>query len=259
MSPIIPIVRFEGVIQTGERSLCLRNVERVLERAFKVSGPAVALVINSPGGSAAQSHLIMKRVRDLAKLKNKKVLTFVEDAGASGGYILACAGDEIYVDRFSIVGSVGVIAASFGFTEAIKKIGVERRMNTAGKNKSLMDPFSPFKQEDKERLQRQLDLMHLEFKLLVRERRDGKLKGTDEELFEGDFYIGKKAVDLGFVDGLGDAYTVIREKYGKRIYTPVVNPLRFSLFGAGIGMSSRVMANTMDEVRSRVMWERIGM
>ncbi|MEL6437488.1 MAG: S49 family peptidase, partial [Pseudomonadota bacterium] len=148
--PTVPVVRLQGMIAAGgstfNPTLSLASCAQNLERAFKMKeAPAVALAVNSPGGSPVQSRLIYKRIRDLAKEHDKEVLVFCEDVAASGGYMIACAGDEVFADPSSIVGSIGVISAGFGFVEAIDKIGVERRVYTAGKNKSTLDPFAPAK------------------------------------------------------------------------------------------------------------------
>jgi signal peptide peptidase SppA len=219
--PAVPIVRLTGVIG-GPRlrggGLSLSSVNPALERAFKLRGAkAVALSINSPGGSPVQSALIAGRIRALAAEKKLPVVAFIEDVGASGGYWLALAADEIFADPSSIVGSIGVVHASFGFAEALGRLGIERRLYTAGAKKSLLDPFRPEKREDVERLNAILHELHQGFKATVRERRGARLKGGDEELFEGQIWTGRGALDAGLIDGLGDLHAVLRERFGEKV------------------------------------------
>jgi signal peptide peptidase SppA len=220
-APKIPVLRLTGPIGMASPlrpSLSLSAVAGPIERAFNYSKlPAVAVVINSPGGSPVQSNLIFKRLRQLSEEKKKKVYVFCEDVAASGGYFLAVAGDEIYADPSSIVGSIGVIAASFGFVEAIQKLGIERRVYTAGENKSILDPFKPARPEDIERLKMiQLDI-HEVFKGVVRSRRGDKLKGPESELFSGAFWSAGKAQELGLIDGITDVRTKMRELFGHKV------------------------------------------
>ena len=218
----VSVLRFEGVISTAssvKRSvLNLDSVRKDVDKAFAVTNlQAVAIAINSPGGSPVQSELIFKYVREAAKKKKVPVYTFAEDVAASGGYLIACAGDEIYANSSSIIGSIGVIYSSFGFTELIKKIGVERRVHTAGKNKSTLDPFLDEKKEDIERLKNiQLDL-HKDFIQVVEKSRSSKLKKSEVELFSGEFWSGRKAKDLGLIDEIGNANQILREKFGEDI------------------------------------------
>ena len=187
-----------------------------IKKAFSIKkAPAVAISINSPGGSPVQSHLIHDQIRSLAKKNKKKVLIFAEDVAASGGYLIACSGDEIYANQSSIIGSIGVIYSSFGFTDLISKIGIQRRVYTAGKNKSTLDPFMEEKQEDIERLKNiQLDL-HKDFIEVVENSRSDKLKkDSGIELFSGEFWSGRKAKELGLIDGIGNAEKILKEKFG---------------------------------------------
>ncbi|MEP2121218.1 S49 family peptidase, partial [Bauldia litoralis] len=204
--PVIPVVRLSGSIGTGpglRPSLSLASVEPLLARAFGFkAAPAVAIVVNSPGGAAVQSHLIHKRIRQLAEEKDKHVIVAVEDVAASGGYMIAAAGDEILVDASSIVGSIGVIYAGFGFEKLIDKIGVERRIHTAGSNKAVLDPFSPEKADDVDRLKAMQQDVHAAFIELVRDRR--KRLADDPDLFTGAFWSGGRAVDLGLADRIAD-------------------------------------------------------
>lgn len=220
-APLVTVIDLGGVIGDvgglGRKSLNLRKLEKSLENAFKPGNlSAVALAINSPGGSPVQSRLILNAIRRHAKEKEKPVLAFIEDVGASGGYILALAGDEIYADESSIVGSIGVISGGFGFHEAIRKIGVERRIYTAGENKSMLDPFKPEDPKDLERLEKILTELHEQFKTLVRERRGDKLV-EDDELFSGAIWAGPQAKERGLIDGIAQLGDFLRDRYGKDV------------------------------------------
>ena len=219
---IIPHVKLSGVIgNVGKfrQGIDFASQEDILKKAFSIKKAlAVAISINSPGGSPVQSHLIHDFIRYQAKKNKKKVIIFAEDVAASGGYLIACAGDEIYANQSSIVGSIGVIYSSFGFKDLIKKIGVQRRVYTAGKNKSTLDPFMEEKEEDIERLKNiQLDL-HKDFIDVVEKSRGNKLKKDNGiELFSGEFWSGRKAKELGLIDGIGNADNILREKFGEKI------------------------------------------
>ncbi len=218
---IIPHIKLSGVIgNVGKfkQGIDFSGQEEIISKAFSVKkAPCVAITINSPGGSPVQSHLIYSLIRQQAKKNKKKVMVFAEDVAASGGYLIACAGDEIYANSSSIIGSIGVIYSSFGFTELIKKIGVERRVHTAGKNKSTLDPFQDEKKEDIERLKNiQIDL-HKDFIEVVEKSRSSKLKKSEVELFSGEFWSGRKAKDLGLIDEIGNANQILREKFGEDV------------------------------------------
>jgi signal peptide peptidase SppA len=219
--PVVGVVRLSGAIGMAtplRRGLSLAELAGPIERAFKLPRlKAVALVVNSPGGAAVQSALIAKRIRDLADEKEVKVYAFCEDVAASGGYWLACAADEIYAHESSLVGSIGVIAASFGFHDAIQRIGVERRLFTAGENKSLLDSFKPLEDKDVERLKRLQGEIHESFKAYVRARRGERLKGPEAELFSGEIYAGRRAQEVGLVDGLGEMRGILRARYGDKV------------------------------------------
>ncbi len=220
-APVVTVVRLQGIIGSLgplRRGLSLRGVAGQLDRAFKPKRlKAVALAISSPGGSPVQSALIFRRIRQLARKKDVPVLVFIEDVAASGGYWLACAGDEIYADENSIVGSIGVISASFGFVEAMKKLGIERRVHTAGQNKAVLDPFLPEDPHDLARLKTIQADVHESFKTLVRSRRGKKLRAAEDQLFNGDFWTGKRAHELGLIDGLADMRAVITDRFGKDV------------------------------------------
>jgi serine protease SohB len=224
--PVVPVVRLSGVIGIStplKPGLTLAGLARVLDRAFTFrKARAVALVINSPGGSAVQSHLIHERIRQLAAEHRLPVIAFVEDVGASGGYMIACAADEIVCDPSSILGSIGVVGSTFGFEKAIKKLGVERRIYTAGKNKAMLDPFLPENPEDVKKLKAIQQQIHDLFIALVKARRGKKLKGPESALFSGEYWVGSKAVELGLADRLGEIRAVLREKFGEKVVTPLI-------------------------------------
>ena len=219
---IIPHIKLSGVIgNVGKfkQGIDFAGQEEIITKAFSIKKAlAIAISINSPGGSPVQSHLIHDLIRYQAKKNNKKVMVFAEDVAASGGYLIACAGDEIYANQSSIVGSIGVIYSSFGFKDLIGKIGVQRRVYTAGKNKSTLDPFMEEKQEDIERLKNiQLDL-HKDFIEVVEKSRKTKLKKDKGiELFSGEFWSGRKSKELGLIDGIGNVDQILREKFGEDI------------------------------------------
>jgi signal peptide peptidase SppA len=258
-APIVPVVRLQGVISADPRPgrLNIAGVAPLLKRAFEIkSAPAVAIVVNSPGGSPVQSRLIAKRIRDLATEHKKPVLVFVEDAAASGGYFIATAGDEIIADPSSIVGSVGVIMAGFGFVEAIAKLGVERRVHTAGRNKSTLDAFLPEKPEDVERIKTlELDI-HQVFIDWVKMRRADKLKAPDDTLFTGEFWSGVRGLELGLVDALGDLHQVLHDRFGAEVILKLIEPKRgfFSLPPLGFSLANDAAAALED----RAVWARFG-
>jgi serine protease SohB len=224
--PIVPVVRLSGVIgfSTPLRpGLTLTSVARVLDRAFALrNARAVAISVNSPGGSAVQSHLIFQRIRSLAEEHQLPVIVFIEDVAASGGYMIACAGDEIISDASSIVGSIGVVGGSFGFNKLIEKIGIERRIYTSGDRKVMLDPFLPEKPEDVERLKAIQKQIHEGFIALVQARRGSKLDGRETALFSGEFWTGTRARELGLVDAIGDLRSALRERYGEKVKTPLI-------------------------------------
>ena len=270
----IPVVRLQGMILSGgmpfRSGLSLATTAGLIEKAFSFkNAPAVAIAINSPGGSPVQSRLIYKRVRDLAAEKNKKVLMFVEDVAASGGYMIALAGDEIIADPSSIVGSIGVVSASFGFQDLIKKIGIERRVHTAGKNKATLDPFRPERKEDIERLKALQLEVHETFIDLVRERRGTKL-ADDPDLFTGLFWTAKRGIDLGLVDQLGDMRSVLKERYGERTKLQLVTPARGFLArklglpasrgrGPAADIAAAAVSGLVDALEERAIWARFGL
>jgi len=263
--PVVPVVRLSGVIATGgllgSRGLSIESVAPLLARAFAQRGAkAVALVINSPGGSPVQSALIAKRIRLLATEKKLPVIAFVEDVAASGGYWLACAADEIIADGASIVGSIGVVSAGFGFQDLIAKLGIERRVHTSGENKSMLDPFRDEKPEDVERLKRLQAEIHDGFKDWVRERLGTKLKGGDSLLFTGEFWTATRGLELGLVDSLGELRTVLQARYGAKVHLPVVAARRKFLSRFGLGSGIELIApTTLAALEERAHWQRFGL
>src|ERR1700682_1929193 len=225
---VVPVVRLSGLIGAVtplRPGMSLAGVARTLERAFVMkNAKAVALVINSPGGSPVQSRQIYLRIRQLAAEKKLSVLVFVEDVAASGGYMIACAGDEIFCDPSSIMGSIGVVGGSFGFQELIKKVGVERRLYTAGAHKAMLDPFLPENPDDVARVKALQREIHAIFIALVKQSRGARLKGADDVLFTGEYWAGETSVSLGLADAIGDLRSTLRARYGDKVLTPLVAP-----------------------------------
>jgi signal peptide peptidase SppA len=271
---VIPVVRLSGVIGAVtplRPGMSLAGVARMLERAFATkNAKAVALVINSPGGSPVQSRQIYLRIRQLAAEKKLPVLVFVEDVAASGGYMIACAGDEIFCDPSSILGSIGVVGGSFGFQELIKKIGVERRLYTAGAHKAMLDPFLPENPDDVARVKALQREIHAIFIALVRQSRGDRLKGGDDVLFTGEYWAGETSVSLGLADAIGDLRSILRARYGDKVRTPVIAPASGILSGllgrksAGAATLSSLegFSGLPDELISaletRAIWARFG-
>jgi signal peptide peptidase SppA len=263
---IIPVVRLHGVIAPEEKPnrLNIASVAPLLKKAFKIKkAGAVAIIVNSPGGYPVQSRLISKMIRDLAVEHKKKVLVFIEDVAASGGYFIAVAGDEVFADPSSIVGSIGVISSSFGFEDAIEKIGVKRRIHTAGKNKSTLDPFVKEKEEDVERLKGfQLDI-HQVFIDHVKDYRGDKLNGKDDELFTGEWWTGVRALDLGLIDELNDMHSVLKERFGKDVNLKLIASKKglFQLpnFGLSAKIDGAMIADgALNAIEERSLWSRFG-
>ena len=271
---VVPVVRLSGLIGAVtplRPGMSLAGLARTLERAFATrNAKAVALVINSPGGSPVQSRQIYLRIRALAAEKKLPVLVFVEDVAASGGYMIACAGDEIFCDPSSILGSIGVVGGSFGFQELIRKIGVERRLYTAGAHKAMLDPFLPENPDDVARVKALQREIHAIFIALVKQSRGAKLNGGDDVLFSGEYWAGETSVSLGLADGIGDLRATLRARYGDKVLTPVIalpTGLLSGLLGrksAGTGTLGQLdgMAGLPDELisalESRAIWAKFG-
>ena len=262
--PVVAVVRLAGVIGSMgslRGGLSLTGLAPVLDRAFSLGGlKAVALAINSPGGSAVQSSLIARRIRDQAADKKVPVFAFAEDVAASGGYWLATAADEIHADAASIIGSIGVISAGFGFQDLLQRVGIERRVHTAGPRKSMLDPFRPENAEDVARLEAIQRDIHEGFKAQVRERRGQRLKAGDDVLFSGEFWSGRRALELGLVDGIGDLRTVMRARFGDKVKLRVVGARRGWLSRRmGLGPRADWAGDLIAAVDERALWSRFGL
>ncbi|HMA14444.1 MAG TPA: S49 family peptidase [Kiloniellaceae bacterium] len=277
--PEVAVLRLSGVIGGFgplRGGMSIAGLEPLIERAFSVPRlKAVALVINSPGGSAAQSALIAQRIRDLAQEKEVPVLAFCEDVAASGGYWLACAADEIFVQPTSIVGSIGVITQGFGFSGLMEKLGVERRVYTAGDRKAILDPFRPEKPDDVARIRALQDDLHEVFKQMVRDRRGQRLKAPEDKLFSGEFWAGGKSIELGLADSEGELRRVLRDRFGKRVrLRRIQGPKRLlrrlglgrgrasdgsTLSAAGFPEPEDWAAGVLAAVEERALWSRFGL
>ena len=275
--PIVPVLRFSGPIGAASplrSGLSLATLAGQIHRAFSMKGAkAVAIQINSPGGAAVQSTLIYRRIRDLADEKGLPVYVFAEDVAASGGYLIALAGDEIYADSSSIVGSIGVVAAGFGFDKAIKRLGISRRVYTAGENKVSLDPFQTEKPDEVARLKELQGDVHEAFVELVKERRGKRIQKAGDALFTGEFWSGKKAVELGLIDGISDMRTKMRELVGKNVRLKLVMPkkglfarrLRGFIAGvsddqAGADFTAPSFADDLiSAIEARALWSRFGL
>jgi serine protease SohB len=265
--PVVPVLRFDGVIGAAvplRPGLSLAGTAKLIQRAFDTrNARAVAMIVNSPGGSPSQSHLIFQRVRQLSAEKDIPVFAFVEDIGASGGYMLACAADEIVADTYSLVGSIGVVGGSFGFEKLIDKLGIERRLYTSGERKAMLDPFLPEKPEDVKRLKAIQKDIHERFIALVKERRGGKLNGADKTLFSGEFWTAANALDLGLIDNIGDLRSFLRARFGDKVRTPLIAASK-GFFARRFGFSqAELPAGLADEAISaleeRAIWSRYGL
>jgi signal peptide peptidase SppA len=271
---VIPVVRMQGAIMANSspmrQNLSLAGVAGPLQRAFDMKdAPVVAISVNSPGGSPVQSRLIYSRIRELAEEKQKRVLVFVEDVAASGGYMIALAGDEIIADETSVIGSIGVVASTFGFVEAIKKLGVERRVYTAGKNKVSLDPFQPVKDSDIKHIKDlQLDI-HEIFIDMVKARRSGKLS-DDGDIFTGMYWTGRPAKERGLIDSFGHMSPILKERYGKKTKLVLMQAKKsflgrpvssVGLSGNSIGtdLAGSLPSSIASEMEERALWARFGL
>jgi serine protease SohB len=271
--PVVPVVRLSGIVGFSSPlrpGLTISGVARSLERAFKLRrAKAVALAINSPGGSAVQSHLIFQRIRQLAVENERPVIAFIEDVAASGGYMIACAADEIVCDASSVVGSIGVIGGSFGFNRLIEKLGIERRIYTAGERKAMLDPFLPEKAEDVAHIKAIQQDIHATFIDLVKGRRGSALTGPEAALFSGEYWAGRKAIEFGLVDRLGDLRSILRERFGEDVAMPLIAVER-GLFGRripGVGATHvgefslwpGFAEEILSAIETRALWARYGL
>ncbi len=276
--PVVSVLRLSGVIgQVGplRAGLTMAGTAGLIERAFAPKQQAaVALIVNSPGGSPVQSALIAKRIRDLATEKKVPVFAFCEDVAASGGYWLACAADEIWADDSSIIGSIGVVSSGFGLHEFIQRHGIERRVHTAGEKKVLLDAFSPEREDAVAHLKSIQADIHESFKAMVRARRGARLNGPEEDLFSGSFWAGRKALELGLIDGIGDLRSILRGRFGEKVRLRVIQEDRrwfrrpgLRIGGATIDPSaldlSTLAANlpgaALATVEERALWARFGL
>ena len=259
-APTVAVLRLDGVIGgrgLARRGLNLAGMADAIERAFKLRHlSAVALAVNSPGGSPVQSALIAGRIRALAEEKEIPVYAFCEDAAASGGYWLACAGDEIYAQGASIVGSIGVVSAGFGFPDMLAKIGVERRVHTSGVRKAILDPFRPENPDDVDQLKEIQEDVHEQFIEFVRARRGDRLDASDDVLFSGEFWTGRRALALGLIDGIGDLRGVMRDKFGEKVHLRVVGGRRGWL-ERRFGLNA--VDALLDGMEARALWWRFGL
>jgi serine protease SohB len=264
---IVPVVRLAGAVGSAasplRQGLSLSGVESALARAFSYKpAPVVAIIVNSPGGAAVQSNLIYKRIRALAEEKEKRVVVAVEDVAASGGYMIACAGDEIVVDASSIVGSIGVISAGFGFPRLLERLGVERRVHSAGRSKAMLDPFQPEREDDVARLAAIQEDVHAAFIALVKERRPKLV--DDPDLFSGAFWSGSRAVALGLADAVGDLRSLMRERYGSNVRFRMIATERSPWWRRRLGLSADqrlagLASGLLAEVEERALWGRFGL
>jgi serine protease SohB len=267
-APVVPVLRLAGVIGAVSplrAGLSLVKTAAAIDKAFGVKrAKAVALVVNSPGGSPVQSHLIMRRIRALAAEKDMPVIAFVEDVAASGGYMIACAADEIIADPASILGSIGVVSASFGFDRLIERIGIERRVHTAGHSKAMLDPFRPEDADDVERLEALQRDIHRMFIDLVRERRGERLSESEsDEIFSGAFWTADRAIALGLADAAGDIRSTLRARFGDKVKLKPV-PLERGLFGrrlvgGSIASPDGLAESLIAAVEQRSLWARFGL
>ena len=268
--PVVAVLRLSGVIgQMGNplrQGLTLAALVRSIERAFALPKlKAVALQINSPGGSPVQSSLIFKRIRSMAEEKDIPVVAFAEDVAASGGYMLACAADEIFADESSVLGSIGVISAGFGFVELLEKIGIERRIHTEGKNKSMLDPFLKERPQDVRRLKELQGDIYKTFTQIVKSRRGDRLTMPEDKLFTGEFWTGRKALEMGLIDGIGELTSVMQERYGDRVrFRPVVERKSWlkQRFATWLPQQPNIEGWACDliaAIEERSLWSRFGL
>ncbi len=273
--PVIPVLRLSGTIGAAtplRHGLTIAACAPAIERAFALkNAPAVAIQINSPGGSPVQSRLIYERIKSLASEKSRKVYAFAEDVAASGGYMLACAADEIYADASSLIGSIGVLSSGFGFVDLIHKLGVERRVYTSGENKFQLDPFKPENPDEVARLKRIQEIVHEDFIALVKESRGTRIAAAGESLFTGEFWSGRQALELGLIDGIMDIRTKMRALFGEDVRLKLISPERgflrrkasvgvvFSGPEYGISFAKGFADDLISALEERAIWARFGL
>jgi len=272
--PVVAVLRLTGVIGQGASPLrsgmTVAALNQPIEAAFATKRlKAVALAINSPGGAPAQSSLILKRIRALADENDIPVFAFAEDVAASGGYMLACAADEIFADETSVIGSIGVVSAGFGFPGLLRRLGIERRLHTAGTRKGILDPFSPERPEEVELLKSLQRDVHDSFKDIVRDRRAGKLKADEDTLFNGEFWTGRRALELGLIDGIGELTAVMKERFGDKVRFRPVGPRQSWIkrklgtawpgSGAASSHAGAIAGDLLAVIEERALWFRFGL
>ncbi len=267
-SNLVSVIRMTGIIASGGRlgsrgSLNINELSDALLKAFSLKNvKAVALIINSPGGSPVQSALISEKIRELSKEKDVPVYAFIEDLAASGGYWLSCAADEIFAMEGSIVGSIGVISSGFGAVEAIKKLGIERRVYAEGENKGMLDPFLPERTQDIKQIKKIQKDLHMQFIKWVKNRRGRRLKGTDKELFNAGIWSGADAKSLGLVDGIGNINLIMKERYGKKVkfrdFTKKVSWLKQRFSITNTSASEELMDRFFELLKERIVWSKYG-
>ena len=268
--PVVAVLRFSGVIgQVGNpirQGIYADGFIKPIEQAFNLKNlVCVAVQINSPGGSPVQSSLIFKRIRSLAEEKDVPVIAFAEDAAASGGYLLACAADEIFADESSIIGSIGVVSSGFGFVELLEKLGIERRVYTAGKSKAMLDPFKEEKVEDVARLKELQEDVHNTFRSIVKSRRGDRIVVSDEEVYTGAFWTGRRAKEMGLIDGIGELTKTMQEKYGEKVvFKPVGEKkswLKQRLSASRLmGFGQKHWLNqVITVIEEKILWNRLGL
>ena len=254
-------ISLSGIISPNmgrRKGLNLYELDKVIEQAFSVKNlKAIALQINSPGGSPVQSEMISKRIRDLSEEKDVPVLAFVEDVAASGGYWLACAADEIFASKASIIGSIGVVSSGFGFDKAIKKIGVDRRLYTSGENKAILDPFLPENKDDIKRLKDIQKELHNQFISFVKSRRGSKISDKNKDLFSGAFWSGEKSLEIGLIDGYGEMKSVLKQRFGENVKIKEFAPKK-KLFGLS-NLFSVALDIFINKIEERISFKKFGL
>ena len=257
---IVSVLVFTGIISPNmgrRKGLNVQDFDKSIDQAFQNKNvKAVALLVNSPGGSPVQSDFLAKRIVQLSNEKNIPVISFVEDVAASGGYWLACAGNEIFASKASIIGSIGVISSGFGFNKAIEKLGIDRRVYTAGKNKSILDPFSPEKKDDIKKLKNVQNELHNYFIEYVKSRRGSKLLEESDDIFTGTFWSGEKALEIGLIDGIGEMKEILKKRFGEKVKIKEYAPKRkFFDFG---NLISFAFDNIIDKVEEKLNFKKFG-
>ena len=257
----VSVIPLNGVIAANmgrRKGLNLSELDKNIVQAFALKNlKAVALQINSPGGSPVQSEMIANRIRELSDKNNIPVLAFVEDVAASGGYWLACAADEIIASKASIIGSIGVVSSGFGFDKAIEKIGIDRRLYTSGNNKAILDPFLPENPQDIKRLKAIQNELHMQFISFVKSRRGSKIKDDNKEVFTGAFWSGEKSLEIGLIDTFGEMKSILKERFGNEVKIKEFAPKK-KLFGFS-NLLSGALDTLINKVDEKTIFKRFGL